>query len=100
ALVAREGDLAQPRQRGPGGQVKAVNGVEKEQGADALVKVVRLAAEALQVGALGQQVLQRGGPAPGVQRLVTHGGVAGGDNGSESSAHNRWLGGWVVGLVE
>ena len=54
--IARERDRAP----GPGARfaerdVKAMDGVEKEQGAHALVEIVAVAAEAVERGALGQQ---------------------------------------------
>src|SRR6202011_1439166 len=53
ALMPFERHQADGRQRGLEGQVKAVEGVQEEQGPDALVEVVAVAAEAVEVGTLG-----------------------------------------------
>src|SRR5581483_2823442 len=64
---------------------------QEEEGADALVEVLTLAAEGIQVGALAQQLVQAGTPATGVEGGVAHGRLGGGDERAELSRHERGL---------
>ena len=50
-----------------GGQVEAVDGVEKQQRTDALIKVVALAAEAIEVFRFGEQGVEIQAGASGVE---------------------------------
>src|SRR5262249_46852796 len=69
-LIAGEGDAAAAGKAGSKRQVKAVEGVEEEEGPDALVEVLTGPAELVEVGTLGQQCLDRRAPAKPVERLV------------------------------
>ena len=53
-----------------GGQMKPMNGVEKEQGADAFVKIITTAAEGFQFRARGEQLICGQRRANEVQRLI------------------------------
>src|ERR1019366_2013005 len=61
--------------------MKTMDGVEKEQGADALIEIVAGAPEAVERRALVEELFERGGSAEGVQGPVADRGFAGGNNG-------------------
>src|SRR5438094_8465660 len=68
-------------------QMKAVDRVEKQQGANALVKIFAAPSERFQFGGFGQQLRERRRAAERVQRLVAHGGVWRGDDACELAGH-------------
>ena len=61
------------------GQMEPVDRREEEQRADAFVEVLGLAAEAVELVAGGEQLGDRGGTARGIERLVAHRRIGGGD---------------------
>jgi hypothetical protein len=67
--------------------MKPVDGIKKQQGADAFVKIFAAMPERLQFGALGQQFRHRRGAADGVQRLVAHRRVRRRDELNEFAGH-------------
>ena len=76
----RTGCSARAAASGLAREVEAVDGVEEEQRAHALVEVVAGAAEAVERVALGQQLFERGIAADGIERAVAFVGIAGGDD--------------------
>ena len=56
--MAFEGDLANWQRSQLGGEVKAVKSVEKEEGADAVVKVVGLSAKLVEGVRFGEKLLK------------------------------------------
>src|ERR1051326_1842573 len=72
---------------GPQRNMKAVNGVEEEQGAYALVEVVAGAAETIELAAGFEQLVERRAAAQRFERGVAVG--AGGDDVDEAA--HRWL---------
>jgi hypothetical protein len=61
-------------------QVETMNGVEEEERADALVEIVALAAEAVELVALGKQLLDRCRAAESFERQVADAGFRREDN--------------------
>ena len=78
--VAGERDGGADRSGGMARHMKAMDGIEEEQGAYPLVEVIARAAEAVERRALGQQFIERGAAADGIERAVAFVGIGGGDN--------------------
>ncbi len=80
-------------------QVKAIDGIKEEEGAHPFVEVVAGAPEAVEGGALVQQLCQRRGAAKGVQGTIADGRVRGGNDLNEFAGlggglwHNRIVSG-------
>ena len=86
-LVACEGDASDLRIGELGREVVAVDGVEEEEGADAWVEVVLLAAELVEEGAFAQQVVEAEFLASQFERGVAPGGIFCLDDGNELGIH-------------
>ncbi len=87
AGVAGEGDGGAGGGFRPQGHVEAVDGVEEEEGAHALVEVVAGAAEAVEGLAFGGELGERHAAAEGVQGLVAR--LAGRGDDADEPAHER-----------
>ena len=79
-VVAVKGDEPALRHARLVGQMEAVNGVQEEQGAHTLIEVAAGPPQGIQLGALGQQLIQRRRPAKGIHRAVAHLGIGRGDD--------------------
>ena len=86
-VVAGKRDEVRPGQAGFERQMKPVNGVEKEQGPDALVKIFGVPPEIVEGRAFRQQLRQRRLLAETVEGLIAQIGSGGGNDGEESPAH-------------
>ena len=85
--------VAGKRNQGPGvdirlqRQMKPVDGIKKQQGANPFVKIFTAMTERLEFGAFDQQLRHRCGAANGVERLVAHRRVRRGDELNEFAGH-------------
>ena len=86
-LVARIRNAAAGRGRHAQGHVEPVDGVEEEERPHALVEVGAAAAEAVELGGVGQQIVQRRAAHEGLERLVAHRGIGGGDHINQRRSH-------------
>src|SRR5665213_243887 len=85
--VALEGDEAAHFDARLQRQMKAVNGIEEEQRAHALIQIFTAITERFQVLAFRKQLLQRSFTTEGIERLIAHGGVRRGDDLAEVLGH-------------
>jgi len=85
--VAVEGYEPQLPDAGLLRQVEAVNVIQEEQGANALVEVRALFAKCFQVRTLMQQILEPGRASPCIDGLVAHIGIGGCDDRDEAPGH-------------
>ena len=87
--VASERDEVPRADAGFQWQMKAMDGVEEQEGPDPFIQVLAAAAERFKIGAFAHQLGQRRLLAEGVERSIAHRGLRRGDEFNELSRHSQ-----------